>query len=194
MKSSMTTSHHPPHILLDDSWYLVTARIHENQPLLQSNTDKEIIRNNLQSLAKEFSIFLAAWVILDNHYHLLLHFEDGRLSSFVQRLHGRTAYEINKSQGKRGRQVWHNYWETLIRGEADYWVRFNYIHHNPIKHGYVAKMEDWGFSSYRDYVSQNGQEWMDDVLRSHPIIDFTLDGDELNKEMRVRPERFKTSG
>jgi putative transposase len=185
MKPSDKTSHHPPHILLNDSWYLVTARTHEKQPLLQSNADKEIIRDNLHSLAKEFTISKAAWVILDNHYHLLLHSEDGRLSTFIQRLHGRTAYEINKRQGKRGRQVWHNYWETLIRGEADYWVRFNYIHQNPVKHSYVAKMEDWEFSSYRDYVKQNGQEWMDDVFRTYPIIDFVRRDD-----LDVEPEQI----
>ena len=31
-------------------------------------------------------------------------------------------------------------------------VCFNYIHQNPINAGLVSKMEDWGFSSFRDYA------------------------------------------
>jgi len=69
--------------------------------------------------------------------------------------------------------VWHNYWDTGIRTEADYWARFNYIHHNPVKHGYVPRTEDWLYSSYRYYLERKGEEWMTDALRRYPIVDFT---------------------
>ena len=72
-----------------------------------------------------------------------------------------------------------DYWPTsaavndCIRTEADYWTRFNYIHHNPVKHGYVEQMEDWPFSSYRYYFENQGEEWLMDAFRQYPIIDFT---------------------
>lgn len=114
-------------------------------------------------------------MILDDHYHLLLHLEHGAdLKIFMRCLHGRTSFELNKKTNRRGRQVWHNYWDRLVESEADYWTRFNYIHHNPLKHGYVSDPADRHFSSYPQWLKQEGEEWMADVLATYPIVDFQL--------------------
>jgi putative transposase len=128
-------NHHPPHFLLDDSWYFITAATYQKGPFLQLYGHKSIVQESLERLSASFSIKLAAWVIMDNHYHLLLHAQTPEaLKGFIQRLHGRTAYEINKNSDLKGRQIWHNYWDTIIRSDADFWTRFNYIHYNPVKH------------------------------------------------------------
>ncbi len=166
--------HHPPHIYLDDTWYMITGSICQRQRLLQPEGYKDLVRDQPKALVTEFGLRLAAWVILDNHYHILTKSHDGEtLPRFFGRLHGRTSFEINGRDGERGRQVWHNYWDTCVRTEADYWTRFNYIHHNPVKHGYVMSVEGWSFSSYRYYFDHKGQVWLDDVFRQHPIVDFT---------------------
>jgi putative transposase len=60
-----------------------------------------------------------------------------------------------------------------MRSEKDYWVRFNYIHHNPVKHGYVSQMADWAFSSYCYYHERKGEEWLADTFSQYPIVDFS---------------------
>jgi len=166
--------HHPPHIYLDDTWYMITGSIYQRQRLLRPEGYKDLVRDQLKTLATEFGLRLAAWVILDNHYHILVKSRVGEtLPRFFGRLHGRTSFEINGKDGKRGRQVWHNYWDTCICTEADYWTRFNYIHHNPVKHGYVTRVKHWPFSSYSYYLDHKGQAWLDDVFSQHPIVDFT---------------------
>ena len=40
--------------------------------------------------------------------------------------------------------------ETMLRRKLDY------IHHNPVKRGYVDRAEHWRYSSARDYASQPG--------------------------------------
>jgi putative transposase len=57
-------------------------------------------------------------------------------------------------------------------------MRFNYIHNNPVKHGYVNEMGDWDYSSYQYYLEKYGKEWMADVLAQYPVIDFTDSGDD----------------
>jgi len=69
--------------------------------------------------------------------------------------------------------VWHSYWDTCIRGENDYWRRFNYIHHNPVKHGYVSQIEDWSFSSYGYYLKHKGRDWLMDAFLQYPVVDLT---------------------
>ncbi len=171
--------HHPPHVFLDDTWYAITGSIYQRRRLLEPPGHKELIRDQLKALVPEFDLRLAAWVVLDNHYHILVKSETGaKLSRFFGRLHGRTSFELNGRDGKRGRQVWHNFWDTCIRDEKDYWVRFNYIHHNPVKHGYVAQPVDWRYSSYRYYLEHYGEEWLSDVLCHYPIIAYSDSRDQ----------------
>ncbi len=61
----------------------------------------------------------------------------------------RSQSRLNK--GERG--IWRRrFWEHAIRDEADYRHHVDYIHHNPVKHGYVARAADWPFSSFHRYV------------------------------------------
>ncbi len=181
-----TTAHHPPHLYLDDTWYMLTAATYQKQCVFHTSSQKEILRDQLHELVREFHLVLRAWVILDNHYHLLLKTHVGKdLFKFFGRLHGRTSFEFNRLDRMRGRQVWHNYWDTCIRSENDYWLRFNYIHHNPVKHGYVDKAEDWPFSSYPFYLRTKGMDWANDVWMRFPVIDFTDLRDEFSLHQKT---------
>jgi len=167
------TGHHPPHIYLSDTCYIITAATLHHAPFLASEAAKTYVRDSLRSLVVKFGIKLYAWVVLDDHYHLLLKTHRGEdLPRFVGRLHGSCSHRINLLDGKVGRQVWHNYWDTCIRTERDFWVRFNYIHYNPVKHGYVQHMEDWLFSSYRHYLKEKGRDWLYDCWLNHPVTEF----------------------
>jgi len=174
------TDHHPPHVYLDDTWYMFTASVYRGHRLLQPRSHKELVRDQLKALVDEFKFTLAAWVILDNHYHILIRSHAGtHLPQIVRRLHGRTSHDLNELDGAHGRQVWHNYWDTCIRGEIDFWTRFNYIHNNPVKHGYVRRFEEWIFSSYRYYLETKGQDWLNDCWERYPVIDY-LDRDDFD--------------
>jgi putative transposase len=170
--------HHPPHIYLDNTWYLVTASTRDRAGFLADDGIKLIVRDALRVLASEHRLSIRAWVILDNHYHLLLRTPDGvDLARFFRRLHAGTAREINHLASAPGRQVWHNYWDSCIRADADLWRRFNYVHHNPVKHGYVASPEEWPFSSYRHYLRTRGKPWLDDCWERYPAAEG-LTGDD----------------
>ncbi|MFH1860715.1 MAG: transposase, partial [bacterium] len=58
--------------------------------------------------------------------------------------------------------------------EKDMWMHFNYIHHNPVKHGYVRQMEDWQYSSFQYYLRKYGMKWIMSCFESYPIIDFSM--------------------
>ena len=170
--------HHPPHIYLDKTWYIITSSTLRHARHLATEAAKVLVRDALRGLVEEYGITLRAWVILDDHYHLLLNTDRGRdLSRFIGRLHGSTSRQLNLWAGVRGRQVWHNYWDTCLRTERDYWTRFNYIHFNPVKHGYVPRCEDWPWSSYPYYRRTKGEEWFADCWQRFPVVDLSLEED-----------------
>jgi putative transposase len=173
--------HHPPHVYLDDTWYIISASTLNHAPLLHSEQAKAWTRDKLKTLIAEFGIRLLAWVILDDHYHLLLRMHHGHdLPHFTGRLHGSVSRQINIWDAVTGHQVWHNYWDTCVRDEPGLWTRFNYIHQNPVKHGYVRKVEDWPFSSYDYYLRTKGQEWLTDCWARCPVVDY-LEGDDFDR-------------
>jgi putative transposase len=73
------------------------------------------------------------------------------------------TYGENLSRVRKGeRMVWQRrYWEHVIRDEADLRHHVEYIHYNPVKHGYVARPIDWQFSSFRRFVKSGvyAEDW-----------------------------------
>jgi putative transposase len=168
----------PPHLYLEDTWYMLTAAVHMHAPILVSDTKKALVRDTLRHLHPEFGCTLRAWVILDDHYHLLLKFAEGQqLPAFIQRLHGSTARQINLWDATPGRKVWYSYWDTCLRSEQDMWTRFNYIHSNPVKHGYVSHPDAWPYSSYHYYLRTRGSAWLADSYERYPVLEH-VQGDD----------------
>ncbi len=171
-----TVSHHPPHLFIDHKWYFITAHIKGSEPVLKPNKFKVFLESKTKELALSFKLTIWAYVILDNHYHLLLKFDQAKLIPvFINRLHGATSHYINKTEQRPGRTIWHNYWDRIIRNETDFWTKFNYIHYNPVKHGYVSSPEEWSYSTYNQYLSTQGAEWISDCWESYPVIEFEFE-------------------
>jgi putative transposase len=56
------------------------------------------------------------------------------------------------AKGERG--IWQRrYWEHLIRNDEDFTRHVDYIHFNPVKHGYVSNPIDWPYSSIHRFVA-----------------------------------------
>lgn len=64
---------------------------------------------------------------------------------------GERISESRKSKGERG--IWQRrYWEHLIRDDDDLARHIDYIHYNPVKHGYVSRAADWPHSSIHRFI------------------------------------------
>jgi putative transposase len=66
---------------------------------------------------------------------------------------------------KRERGVWQRrYWEHTLRNEDDFERHANYILFNPVKHGHVACVKDWPYSSFHRFVRRGiyPEDWAGD--------------------------------
>jgi len=61
---------------------------------------------------------------------------------------------MNPSKQKhRETTIWQRrFWEHLIRDDNDFEKHVDYIHWNPVKHGYVQQIRDWPYSTFHHYV------------------------------------------
>lgn len=129
----------------------------------------------------------AAWCVLTNHYHVLIQVTNMRqLARALGQFHGRTSLTINQEDGQRGRKVWYRCQDRCMRSEAHYYATLNYIHNNPVKHGYVASWHAWPFSSFHWYLQTHGRDWLVDLWRQYPVLNY---GDAWDNSVLEEPPR-----
>jgi putative transposase len=123
----------------------------------------EYLRQAFRDVMKVHPFKIDAAVILPEHLHciLTLPINDDNYSMRWRRIKSvfsrqlplteqRSLSRINK--GERG--IWQRrFWEHIIRDERDYRQHVDYIHYNPVKHGYVIKTIDWKYSSFHRVVN-----------------------------------------
>lgn len=168
----------PKHILEDDKFYFITARTVDSQWFLQPDKYKQILLKIIREKTQKFNFPLIAFVILQNHYHLILKVVDSlQIPKIMREINGASARAINKADLAIDRKIWWNYYDHVIRNENDFFKHLNYIHQNPIKHGF-SKEFGGIFSSYNAWVEKKGKEYLDQAFEKYPIVDFKMLNDE----------------
>jgi len=178
----MFKQHHPPHWYQDNTIYFITSRTINAKEYFDDDNKRKIIYNILKEGIKKFKADLYAFVILSNHYHLLFKIQKGlELSKFIGYINGKSSKTLNEIENISRRKIWYQYWDHYIRNEKDFFLHFNYEHHNPVKHDYVKLQKEvlnYEFCSYKKWIDKKGNEWMSDCSARYPIRDFTVDHDE----------------
>jgi putative transposase len=141
--------------------YFFTVNLAErNKTLLVDEFD--ILREVINKVKKRHLFHLDAMVVLPDHLHLLMTLPKNDndfakrwmlIKSGFSRLLPKIE-RINKSRVHKGeRGIWQRrYWEHLIRDDKDYERHVDYIHYNPVKHGYVTRPTDWQYSTFHRFV------------------------------------------
>ena len=168
----------PPHIIKENGYFFLTSRTVDGQWYLQPDKYKDILLRIIKEKSVKFNFPLIAFVILYNHYHLIVNIKEaGVLSKFMNEINGASSREINKADHVIERKIWWNYFDKFLAGEKDFYIHLNYIHQNPIKHGVIKDLK-YKFSSYRAWQKKRGKEFLEDCFRKYPIVDFVVFGDE----------------
>lgn len=143
--------------------YFFTVNLAErNKTLLVDEIDA--FRNSLNKVKREHPFILDAMVVMPEHCHAIftLPENDNDFSTRWMLIKAGFSRQLpvqekisssRKSKGERG--IWQRrYWEHCIRDELDFERHVNYIHNNPVKHGYVKRASDWQYSTIHDYIKR----------------------------------------
>ena len=142
-----------------------TVVTHGRRPLFKHAAAVDMLRVAFRRVREKHPYEIDAIVILPDHLHTIWTLPSGdadyplrwRLVKSWFTKHW--VLDGAKGVGRNGR-VWQNrYWEHTLRDERDFERHVDYIHWNPVKHGYVDVPMDWAWSSlgrfvYADQVSR----------------------------------------
>lgn len=92
---------------------------------------------------------IGSWVVMPNHVHVIVRpLGKHLLDEIVKSWKGFTGREANKLLGRTGEPFWaREYYDHLIRDDAERARLSDYIHDNPVKVGLCGRWEDWPWSS-----------------------------------------------
>lgn len=155
--------------------YFLTCTIIEWLPVFTRKPYFDIIIDTLNYCRQQKRLKLFAYVILDNHLHLVA--AGDRLAPTVKEFKSHTAraiIELATSEGKTWLLNQFKYYKAKHKKESRYQVwqegfhpqlinsedmlrqKVDYIHDNPVKIGLVKRAEDWLYSSARNYLNKVG--------------------------------------
>ena len=166
--------HRPVHMDAGEGAYFVSAACYEHMPYIGASPERmTVFTEALLEMATECAKRIHAWCVLPNHYHLLLHVENlACIRNQLGALHGRSSFLWNGLEGTRGRKVWFDCSERAIRSDGHFWATMNYIHHNPVKHGYVKRWTAWPFSSAEAFLECVGCEEARRIWKEYPLREY----------------------
>jgi len=141
--------------------YFFTVNLAERKRnLLTEHIDA--LRSAFREIKQTHPFQIDAVVVLPDHLHTLWTLPEGDEDFSLRWRQIKSAFSrqiekgerISKSRAqKQERGIWQRrFWEHAIRNEQDYTRHVDYIHFNPVKHGYVRQVADWPYSSFHRYV------------------------------------------
>jgi len=122
----------------------------------------DALRDSFRTVRRSRPFVLDAICVLPDHLHLLMTLprEDADFATrimlikqgFSRRVpQGERISASRAAKGERG--LWQRrYWEHLIRDDADFERHVDYIHFNPVKHGWAQRAVDWPHSSIHRFI------------------------------------------
>lgn len=173
--------HGPPHFTGQQTrQYLITGACYEHASILGASPERmDAFASRLLSTLESVEAVVHAWCVLPNHYHVLSTTHDlPKLIAQMGKLHGSTSFAWNGEDGEPGRQCWHRATDRAMRSQEHFWATLNYLHHNPVRHGYVSKWQDWPWSSARDYLAKQGTDEAARIWKAFPVLDYGAGWDD----------------
>jgi len=149
--------------------YFFTVVAFKRQPVLTREEVRRALREGIEKVRHSLPFLIEAWVLLPDHLHAIWTLPKGDdkfqtrwalIKSSVSR-HCKQIGEDwqggSESRKKRHESnFWQRrFWEHYIRDDKDFQRHMDYLHYNPVKHGYVRRVADWPFSSFHRLVAQD---------------------------------------
>lgn len=151
----------PLRIEYEGALYHVTARGNERKPLYREEYDYQKFLDILSALSQRFGVIIHGYVLMGNHYHLLIETPRGNITKAIHYLNATYSGYFNRKYNRAGHLFQGRYKGLLIEKERYLLTVSRYLHLNPVRAGLVKKPEEYRWSSYPAYTGRVRREkWL----------------------------------
>ena len=139
--------------------YFFTLVNYQRQNLFAEAFRVEQLRQSLRVVKKKRPFVMIAAVVLPNHVHCIWRLPEGDADFSTRWQMIKTDFSRHvpaKTRNDSAKTVWQpRFYDHLIRDDEDEDFRrhLDYIHFNPVKHGYVTTPSEWPYSSFKRFLT-----------------------------------------
>jgi len=143
----------PLRIKYKGAFYHITSRGNERKKIYFSDLDYKKFKSILKEAQNKYGYVLHSYVLMDNHYHLLIETPQANLSKIMHYINSSYTSYINKKM-KRSGHLFQGRYKSILIDKDNYLLELSrYIHLNPVRKKMVERPEDYIYSSYAAYIS-----------------------------------------
>lgn len=152
----------PLRIEFPDALHHVTARGNEQRPIFRSDVDRHVFLRLLGQAAERFGWSVTAFVLMTNHFHLVVQTPEANLSRGMHWLNGTYAGAFNRRYKRRGHLFQGRFHSRLIEKESHFTEVLRYTVMNPVRANMAPRPEKYRWSSYRATAGlEPAPAWLD---------------------------------
>lgn len=129
-------------------WH-VTSRGNERRRIFRDDRDRRVFVSVLADAIGRYGWRLHAYVLMGNHYHLLVETPEPNLSVGMHRLNAIYSQQFNRRHERVGHLLQGRFKGILIEKERHLLEVVRYVVLNPVRAGLVPTASDWPWSSFR---------------------------------------------
>lgn len=161
----------PLRIEFTDALYHVTSRGNERRPIFRSDQDRRAFLDFVGQAARRFGWSVTAWVLMTNHFHLVIQTPEPNLSRGMHWLNTVYAGWFNARHQRSGHLFQGRFKSFLIEGETYFAEVLRYVVLNPVRAKMVQRPEDYRWSSYHATAGLIASDWLDVRAALRPFGD-----------------------
>ncbi len=152
----------PWRIQFEGALYHILSRGNEKRDIFRDNEDRVSFMNGLGEMSARFDIDIFAYVLMNNHYHILLRTTHANLSRAMQWFGATYTRRFNNRHVRSGHLFQGRFKSIIVQNEAYLMQLSCYIHRNPLRAGVVKRLADYKWSSYPAYayVNKTPPDWL----------------------------------
>jgi len=142
----------------EGAFYHVTSRGNKRKKVFFSKSDYQRFKSYLESAIEKYDYRLHAYVLMGNHYHLLIETGKANLNKLMHYINGSYTNYINRRKGRSGHLFQGRYKAILIDRDNYLLELSRYIHLNLVRAGIVKSPQDYPLSSYSSFIKKKGEK------------------------------------
>jgi putative transposase len=155
-----------PRLALPGYPHHVIQRGNNRQPIVLDETDRRMLYSLWLEESQRHKVAVNAYVLLDNHFHMLLTPPSDEAMSLMMQSVGRTYVRYFNKRHNRSGTLWEGrYKSSLIDSEGYLLTCMAYIDLNPVRAGLAESAEDFSWSSYKHLAGQS----IDKLVTPHAL-------------------------
>ena len=142
--------------------YHITSRGNERKDIFIDDKDRIRFLEILSDYHDRYGTLHHSYVLMDNHYHLILETPKGNLLKVMHGINSRYTGYINRRYKRSGHLFQGRYKAIIVDKDAYLLPLSRYLHLNPVRAKIVDKPELYRWSSYPGYIGKGGRyNWVE---------------------------------